>query len=152
MSIPAPPYEGGCQCGTIRYRITAEPLTVYACSCTECQRQAGGAFNMSMIIRQSALEISKGTPKETERVSDAGNRIFGYFCGDCGNRIYHRPEQSNAIFVFRPGTLDDTSWLKPVAMVWASSAQPWVTLPEDMTVFEKGPERFDQLLELWAKA
>lgn len=149
-NIPAPPYTGGCQCGGLRYQITAEPLTVYACSCTECQRQAGGAFNMSMIIPQSALEMIKGSPKQTERISDAGNRIFGYFCGDCGNRLYHRPERSDAIYVFRPGTLDDTSWLNPVAMVWTKSAQPWVQIPENMKTYEKGPEDFKELLDLWA--
>lgn len=38
------PYSGGCLCGALRYRVTAEPLTLYACHCTDCQRRTGTAF------------------------------------------------------------------------------------------------------------
>jgi hypothetical protein len=34
------PLTGGCQCGALRYEIRAEPLTLYVCHCTECQRQS----------------------------------------------------------------------------------------------------------------
>lgn len=148
--IPDPPYEGGCHCGTIRYRITAPPLTLYACHCTHCQRNAGGAFNMSMIVPVAAFEIVKGTPKETARIAESGNRIFGYFCPDCGIRIHHRPEANAAIYIVRPGTLDDTSWLDPVAMVWTDSAQPWVEIPAGMKTYPRQPADFKDLLDLWA--
>ena len=38
------PLTGGCQCKGVRYQITAEPLTVYVCHCTECQCQSASAF------------------------------------------------------------------------------------------------------------
>jgi hypothetical protein len=34
-------HEGGCVCGAIRYRVTADPLRVCACYCTFCQRRTG---------------------------------------------------------------------------------------------------------------
>jgi hypothetical protein len=43
MNLPTN-LEGGCACGTIRYRQTASPLIVHACHCRDCQRLAGGPF------------------------------------------------------------------------------------------------------------
>ncbi len=31
-------YEGGCFCGSVRYRAEAEPLRVMHCHCTICRR------------------------------------------------------------------------------------------------------------------
>jgi len=151
-NIPAPPYEGGCHCGNVRYRITVEPLSIYACHCTHCQTQAGGPFNMSMIVPADGIEITKGTPKETLRVADSGNNIFGYFCPDCGVRLFHKPEANDKIRIVRPGTLDDTSWVFPVAVVWNSSKQPWVEIPGNLPTYEKGFDDFQDLLRFWAEA
>jgi hypothetical protein len=55
------PYFGQCLCGALRFRITAEPLTMYACHCVDCQRRTGAAFALSMLVRRSALELHQWT-------------------------------------------------------------------------------------------
>ena len=39
----------------------------------------------------------------------------------------------------KPGTLDDTSMLKPDIHIWTGSKQPWITIPEDVEAHEKQP-------------
>ena len=56
------PYLGHCLCGAVAYRLTGEPLTFYACHCTDCQRRTGAAFALSMIVRRAALELTRGEP------------------------------------------------------------------------------------------
>ena len=46
------PYTGGCQCGAVRYVLTAEPIRIGACHCKECQRQSGSAFGMFMPVKK----------------------------------------------------------------------------------------------------
>jgi hypothetical protein len=68
--MPAP-YTGGCQCGSVRYVLTTEPLRVAACHCTECQRQSGSAFGMSMPVKKGSVTVS-GFTKQFTRTADSG--------------------------------------------------------------------------------
>jgi len=52
--------QGGCQCGTIRYRLTAEPLMLYICHCSDCQKQSASAFGMSLRMRPGDIEFVQG--------------------------------------------------------------------------------------------
>lgn len=37
------PFEGGCTCRVVRYRMTDTPLFVHCCHCHWCQRETGVA-------------------------------------------------------------------------------------------------------------
>ena len=111
------PLTGGCQCGAVRYEIDAEPLTVIACHCTECQRQTASAFGMTIPVPRESLKITKGTPAHWERTAESGNIVGAAFCADCGVRLYHEPA-NRALLNVKPGTLDDASWIAPVGHIW----------------------------------
>jgi hypothetical protein len=100
------PYTGGCQCGSLRYLLTAEPVRVVACHCKECQRQSGSAFGLSMLVKRDSLSVT-GPTKRFTRVADSGNPNTGVFCPECGVRIYHVPGYVQNMLVLKPGTLDD---------------------------------------------
>ncbi|MEO1148270.1 MAG: GFA family protein [Cyanobacteria bacterium J06638_22] len=141
------PYPGGCQCGQIRFEIRAEPLTLYACHCKECQKQSSSAFGMSMTVPRDAVVILQGTPKQWTRASDSGREVHCLFCGECGTRLFHNPSRNSKITNVKPGTLDDTSWLSPVGNLWTRNAQKWISLSEKMLNYETQPSNFDPLFE-----
>ena len=132
--------EGGCQCGAVRYRINGEPIMLVVCHCTECQRQSGSAFGMSLSVRKADFELLRGTLSSFERSSDSGRKVGAAFCPACGVRIYHEPERLGGVAInVRAGTLDDPSGLTPSAHVWTSSKRPWVVIPEGVATFERQP-------------
>jgi hypothetical protein len=143
------PLTGGCQCGALRYEIRAEPLSVYVCHCTECQRQSGGAFGLSMMVPRPALVYVKGTPGHWGRTADSGRVIDADFCAVCGVRTVHRPLANDKVSIVKPGTLDDTGWLHPVGHIWTRSAQPWVTIPKDSVIHDGHPADVSGLIEAW---
>src|SRR4249920_2067160 len=51
------PQTGGCQCGKIRYEITAAPQLVYTCHCTDCQRLTSSAFSMGIVLAETAFRL-----------------------------------------------------------------------------------------------
>ena len=146
------PLTGGCQCGALRYEMTAAPITVYACHCADCQRQSGSAFALSLIAPRAALRVTEGTPALWQRPAShtaSGTPTDCLFCRDCGARLYNLPSRARAIAVAKPGTLDDTSWLTPVGHIWTKSAQPWVTFDAGTLLYDAQPPDFAALGAAW---
>ena len=136
--MPAP-YLGGCQCGGIRYEVRDEPRQVVACHCTDCQRQSGSAFGMTMVVAEEAFSITTGEPHFYRSTSPTGRAKLGAFCPDCGTRIYHQPEWRKGTISVKPGTLDETGWLRPKVHLWTSSKQVWVEIPVGVESHERQP-------------
>ena len=143
------PLTGGCQCGALRYEVRQAPLSVYACHCTECQRQSGSAFGLSLLAARDAVAVTSGTPKRWRRRLDSGYAIDCVFCAECGTRLWHEPERNPAGAVVKPGTLDDTRWLDPVGHIWTSSAQRWFTIPADTVNYDAQPPELSRLIAAW---
>lgn len=120
--------QGGCQCGSVRYRIEGEPLGLAVCHCRGCQRQSGSAFGMSLAIPSAAFHVLSGTLKAFTVPCDSGRTKTCSFCPDCGTRIHHRGP-AGALSV-KAGTLDDTSRLEPTAHYWTQHKQQWVRIPD----------------------
>ncbi|HVV40036.1 MAG TPA: GFA family protein [Nitrobacter sp.] len=148
---PSLPLAGGCSCGAIRYEISALPLTLYTCNCTNCQRASGSAFALNMPVATRDFRITTGAPKGWHKTSPSGAKTTAWFCGDCGARLYGEREGRPESMTLRAGTLDDTSWLEPAAHLFMRSAQPWVQPAKDALCFETQPmgDEFRAALAAW---
>jgi hypothetical protein len=81
-----------------------------------------------MPVKKDGLTAT-GVTKQFTRIADSGNENTGVFCPECGVRIYHVPKSAEDVVSLKPGTLDDTSWLRPGSFIWMKSAQGWVPVP-----------------------
>lgn len=104
---PQFPQRGGCFCGDVRYELREDPLALYACHCTDCQRQTGSSFVLTMVARREAVEITKGELREYSLELPDDRRKIGRFCGRCSTRILGLPPKFPSLVNLRPGTLDD---------------------------------------------
>jgi len=146
--VPPLPLTGGCQCGLIRYKMRARPLVFYLCHCTECQRQTSSAFGESLRFRREDLDVDPGL-QCIRRESESGKQRQGWFCPDCGVRIWHGSSGSDEINI-KAGTLDDTSWLVPAGHIWTRSKQPIVTMTDDDLIYEAQPkDNYAALKQRW---
>ena len=140
------PLTGGCLCGACRYALRAAPFVVYACHCTDCRRQSGSAYGLSMPAPRAAFAVTQGEPAAWLRTLPSGRRSNVRFCGVCATRLF--AESSPDIVTIRPGTLDDTGWLRPAAQMFMRSALPWACL-EDVQGYESRAPGFDEPARLW---
>ena len=148
MELPLP-LAGGCQCHAVRYEIRAQPLTLYACHCTECQRQSTGAFSLSMVAPREAVIVVSGEPRTWLRRHESGRLIDCLFCGECGVRLFHNPRHNAAITIVKAGTLDGARQLRPVGHIWTASAQAWVALPEGTVRYDRQQPDLSALVAAW---
>ena len=141
------PLTGGCICGSVRYEITAAPLSVYACHCIDCRRVTSSAFSIGVVVPASAFRSTGSDPRTAPGGVTEGGRVkTRLICPDCGTWVFGNPrvrdaETPDMIRVVRGGTLDDTSWLKPSVHIWTRSKQAWVVLPEGTTLYATQPDR-----------
>ena len=132
--------SGGCQCGQVRYEIAGEPLALAVCHCSDCKRQSGSAFGMSLITPKDLLQV-EGRTKSFRRKAASGGELECVFCPECGTRLYHVPTALGPVVNVKAGTLDDTSGLVPNMHVWGKRRLPWVAVPEGVPCFDEQPKR-----------
>jgi hypothetical protein len=90
---------------------------------------------MAMPVKKDDLTVT-GLTKQFTRIADSGNEVTGEFCLECGVRIYHFLKSVPDVLSLKPGTLDDTSWLRPSHFIWMKSAQGWVPVPNGVKALE----------------
>ena len=128
---------GGCLCGQVRYRLTAEPVTSRICWCRDCQHIAGNG-TVNALFPTQAIEIT-GSPSEYVRAAESGNHVRRRFCPQCGCHLFANTSGYPGLTVVRVGTLDDPSSIKPVANIWSSKAPGWACLDPLLQRIEKQP-------------
>ena len=77
MGSDFPAIEGGCTCGSVRYRLTAPPMFVHCCHCRWCQRETGSAFVLNALIEADQVELLSGRVEviDTPSASGKGQKI-----------------------------------------------------------------------------
>ena len=144
--------SGGCQCGAIRYELRGDSKMLYACHCTDCQKQSSSAFGMSLIVAPRNLHFVSGEDRLRSWDTRGGDGEIKRcrFCPDCGTRISHGSDSAGADISIKAGTLDDTSSLRPVAQIWLRSAQPWTAKPRtEFRCYDEEPDDSAELARLW---
>ena len=141
---------GGCACGAVRYKVTGKPLSVHACHCTDCQTLSGSAFGLSMVLNREDIDLLQGDT-HVNSFAASKHEMLRHHCGRCGVALWFSSPSYEGIVALKPGTLDDTSSLRPIAHMWYRSAQPWLDVGDKLPVYDEQPS-FDELLELGRKA
>jgi hypothetical protein len=141
---------GGCVCGFARYKVSGRPLSIHACHCTDCQTLSGSAFGLSMVLNQADIELTHGE-LGINKFSATSKPMHRHHCLKCGTAIWFSSPDHTGIVALKPGTLDDTSALRPLAHVWYRSAQPWLDVGSEIPVYQTQPP-LSELLELGSKA
>lgn len=148
--MPVFPQPGGCLCGEVRYELGDDPLTLYACHCSDCQTQTASVCSLAAIVRRDSLRLVQGTPREYSIQLKDGRPKTSTFCARCSTRLW-APSRQAELALLEAGTLDDTSWVWPVGHIWTRSAQPWVIIPDDTLRYERQPTQqdFAGLVRVW---
>jgi hypothetical protein len=120
-----PPWEGGCRCGQVRFKITAPPLVAMACHCTGCQRMASSAFSLSVAIPSEGFSVTKGEPV----IGGLHGATRHYFCPYCMSWMFTRPEGMDWFVNVRSAMLDNASEFPPFVETWTSEKLPWASTP-----------------------
>ena len=130
---------GGCQCGAVRYEVSAQPLELYVCHCHECRRQSASAFGISVLVPASAFHLRQGTIAAWRRSTDSGRQLDCTFCVACGTRIHHA-NPGGEIVSIKGGSLDEPVDLTKAVHIWTTRKLPGVIIPGGARQFPGEPD------------
>ena len=141
MTVKLAPSDrtANCGCGELTVNVSAEPLTVFACSCLNCQREGGGAFTYNAIYPQAGVSIS-GERKAWRRAGDSGSWVETQFCPICGGTVFYRMEAWPDVIGILAGCFADPEFPKPETLYWPHRRHTWLEFPKDVKLAEEMPD------------
>jgi len=135
-----PIYTGGCQCGAVRFAISATPNRVSICHCRMCQKASGAPFASFADINRTDFAWSKGQPAffRSSSIADRG------YCAACGTPLSFGRIDGDRIEIMT-GAFDRPDQLVPTRQYGSESRLGWVVgisnLPSQTTQQNYGPEK-----------
>ncbi len=126
-------WTGGCLCGAVRYRATADPIRAVNCHCGTCRRASGAAFLTHVHFPIGAFTWTAG--KSTRyRSSAAAERGF---CALCGSTLTMHESVLDDRVQVSLGSLDRPGEVRPDDHVWTESQLAWLKIDDDLPRFPR---------------
>ena len=131
------PWDGGCRCGAVRFRISAPPLVSAVCHCRGCQRMSGSAFSTTLIVPEGGFSVTEG---ETVLGGAPSPDLRHQHCDRCKSWVFTRMEPSMGFTNVRATLLDDAGWFVPFLESFTAEKLPWAATGARHS-FEGFPDR-----------
>ena len=139
-SATKPILTGGCQCGAIRFAVSAPPVKVSICHCRMCQKASGAPFASFADIDRENFIWTRGKPAAF-RSSSIAERDF---CRDCGTPLSFRRIDGPRIEIMT-GAFDRPDMVVPTLQFGTESRLGWVVaianMPSQTTLQNYGPDK-----------
>ncbi len=127
--------DGGCACGSVRYRLGSAPMFVHCCHCRDCQRQTGSAFVLNALIETDRIALLSGSPLPISVPTDSGHPHDIYRCPACQTALWSDYGRRPQLRFVRVGTLDRPEQMPPDVHIYTRSKLPWISLPQGVPSF-----------------
>jgi hypothetical protein len=122
------PYQGGCLCGRVRFRINAPALESGYCHCRMCQHSSGSPVVAWVTFPRPAFAWTEGAPKAFQS-SPRAQRLF---CGHCGSYLAFESEDAAHEVSVNTTALDEPERFPPRMHIFAASRVPWFDTPDTL--------------------
>jgi len=131
-------HEGGCQCGAVRFRTSAEPQRVIVCHCATCKQRTGAAYGIGLYFNEADIEFLQGKMRTFEFYSDESKRwLRNEFCENCGSAVTWTLELRPGLRAIAGGAYDNPDWFEIPTHIWTRSARSDMCYPDHVKQYEK---------------
>lgn len=127
--------EGRCQCGGVRFELTAGFENLTFCHCATCKKISGGVGTANGRVPTESIRLVAGDDLVRTYQPDEGSAKT--FCSVCGSNLFGSGWPGSESTSVRLSAIETPFEGRPEAHVYVRSLAPWETLPDD------GLERFE---------
>ena len=121
-----------CACGAVAVHYAGKVLSMFQCSCEDCQRATGTGQSSVVLVRDSDVTIT-GETRAHARPANSGATLTRSFCPVCGTPILARSSRAAGLAMLPVGLFGAaTDWYVPGQLIFARSHRDWDALLEGM--------------------
>jgi hypothetical protein len=113
--------DGGCLCGKVRFRVTAEPLDCGYCHCRMCQRNSGAPTVAWATFPTGSFAWIAGVPATYPSSAHATRS----FCPTCGSYLRFSSAESPQEISLNTASFDTPEAFPPRKHIFVESRIAW---------------------------
>jgi hypothetical protein len=129
---------GGCLCGAVRYKVSADLIFSGKCYCEDCRKTSGSGHGSVYAVPEPSVTVT-GKLTEYQKSGGSGQPITRRFCPVCGSKISATAAVMPGVVMITASSLDDPEQFKSQMSVYASRAPSWDRPPADTPSFPEMP-------------
>jgi hypothetical protein len=127
-------HEGGCLCGTVRYRLDGDPLASGTCQCRTCRKATASALVPWLHLDATRFAFTAGQPVEFH----SSPEVTRTFCGRCGTPLTYWTKSYGPKIDVTTVSLDDPEAFPPMGHLWTSHKLGWLELTDGLPSLAEG--------------
>jgi hypothetical protein len=131
------PFEGGCLCGSVRWRATAAPVRGVICHCPQCRRHSGAPAMSFVHFPARDFTWVRGAPKlyQSSEFAQRG------FCAECGSTLSMHEDVLADRMLIAVGSLDEPNRVHIDDHVWTKDQLAWFRVDDGLPRFTTNSSR-----------
>jgi hypothetical protein len=123
--------EGGCLCGSIRYRVIGAPTNSMVCHCQTCRRAAGSPVVAWVTFPMDAFQFTRGSPSRFKSTPP----VRRTFCAACGTPLTYEHRDAPESVDITTCSLDLPNAFPPTHHSWLGHDLEWVRFGDGLPTF-----------------
>lgn len=123
--MPELDIETQCDCGVITLSVKGRVISMFQCSCSNCQTVSGSGHSSVVLVPKDAIGLV-GATKSFARPADSGAQFTRHFCPECGTTLVAESSRAPAFRIIPAGLFRrDNEWFAPNQLIFARSHRHW---------------------------
>jgi hypothetical protein len=116
----APPVDGGCLCGAVRYRLSGPTFDAGYCHCAMCRKASGAPAVAWASVSKDDFALIAGEPRRYR----SSPRVERLHCGTCGAQLLFDDLDEPGSIDVAVATLDDPAGTPPTFHIYDADRIP----------------------------
>ena len=115
-----------CACGAISLRFAGKVLSMFMCSCEDCQRATGAGHSAIVLARPADVTVT-GKTHAFARPANSGATLTRSFCPECGTPLFAVSSRAADVLLLPVGLFGAAAaeWYVPNQLIFARSHRDW---------------------------
>lgn len=127
--------RGSCNCGTVRFELTAPPMMMGTCHCSRCRKAGAGTF---VLVARGSLNWIAGREAVASYLPEPPFKYARCFCRHCGTGLGEIGSDAET-FPIAAHCLDDDPQARNRFHEWVSVKPAWYEICDAAKQFPENP-------------